>query len=80
MFDHYVGGGSFSPLIVTCGKAGDIALHDFRYIATGKAKRHKNSKHESIPHGEQPSKKQHDGDLNLDGMVWYLPKAHSGEC
>ena len=79
MFDRHVGGGSFSPLVVTCGKSGDIALHDFRYIATGKSKRHKSSNHETFPHGEQSSKKQRDGELNLNGMVWYLPKAHSGE-
>jgi hypothetical protein len=73
MFDHHVGGGSFSPLIVTCGKSGDIALHDFRYIATGKARR------QTIPHGVLSSKKQHDGELKFNGMVWYLSKAHSGK-
>ena len=41
VFDNHVGSGSVSPLIVTGGKGGDVGLHDFRYIVTGKAKRHK---------------------------------------
>ncbi|KAI5054520.1 hypothetical protein GOP47_0030589, partial [Adiantum capillus-veneris] len=79
MFDQHVGGGSISSLIVTCGKGGDVAVHDFRYIATGKTKRAKNLSRE---HGsffnDQSSSKQQDGDLNVDGSVWYIAKAHSG--
>ncbi|MCO5612688.1 hypothetical protein L7F22_066957 [Adiantum nelumboides] len=79
MFDQDVGGGSISSLIVTCGKGGDVAVHDFRYIATGKTKRAKNSRRE---HGslldDQSLRRQQDGELNVDGSVWYIAKAHSG--
>lgn len=79
MFDRDVGGGSISPLIVTGGKAGDIAVHDFRYIATGKTKRQKHTKREHVAiHGDQSSQKKQDGELNVNGMVWYIAKAHSG--
>ncbi|XP_024540074.1 uncharacterized protein LOC9633825 isoform X1 [Selaginella moellendorffii] len=51
-----------SPLIITGGKKGDISVHDFRYITTGKAKRRKNGY-------------QRTGD---DGrFVWHIPKAHT---
>ncbi|KAL5716968.1 hypothetical protein ACHQM5_010067 [Ranunculus cassubicifolius] len=43
VFDKNIGSGSVSPLIVTGGRGGDIGLHDFRFIATGKSKRHKQS-------------------------------------
>uniref|UniRef100_A0A1J3IBJ8 DmX-like protein 1 n=1 Tax=Noccaea caerulescens TaxID=107243 RepID=A0A1J3IBJ8_NOCCA len=36
VFDNDIGSGSISPMIVTGGKDGDVGLHDFRYIATGK--------------------------------------------
>lgn len=79
MLDHDVGGGSISSLIVTCGKGGDIAVHDFRYIATGKTKRAKYVKKEhGASHDGQSSRKQQDGELNVNGSVWYIPKAHSG--
>eukprot|EP00250_Pteridium_aquilinum_P017322 c23571_g1_i1 orf=63-7415(+) len=79
MFDHDVGGGSISSLIVTCGKGGDIAVHDFRYIATGKSKRTKYVKKEhAASHDDQSSRKQQDGELNVNGSVWYIAKAHSG--
>ncbi|KAH7658006.1 RAVE complex protein Rav1 C-terminal protein [Dioscorea alata] len=38
VFGSDIGSGSVSPLIVTGGKGGDVGLHDFRYIATGKSK------------------------------------------
>ncbi|XP_029129055.1 uncharacterized protein LOC109807783 isoform X2 [Cajanus cajan] len=75
VFDNHVGSGSVSPLIVTGGKGGDVGLHDFRYIATGKAKRHRHADNigqssiSSSPRGK---------DQNVDGMLWYIPKAHSG--
>lgn len=62
MFDNDIGSGSISPMIVTGGKNGDVGLHDFRYIATGKMKKQRNV----------------DGDQNKNGMLWYIPKAHLG--
>ncbi|KAK7292823.1 hypothetical protein RJT34_15677 [Clitoria ternatea] len=75
VFDNHVGSGSVSPLIVTGGKGGDVGLHDFRYIATGKAKRHRRPN--SIGQSSATSL-THDNDRNVDGMLWYIPKAHSG--
>lgn len=76
VFDNDVGSGSISPLIVTGGKGGDIGIHDFRYIATGKAKRHR-----YFDTGEQNSRTSlnSDKDKNVNGMLWYIPKAHSGK-
>ncbi|KAJ7951327.1 Transducin family protein/WD-40 repeat protein [Quillaja saponaria] len=75
VFDNVVGSGSVSPLIVTGGKGGDVGLHDFRYIATGRTKRHRRS-----DNGEQSSSASlnSDRDHNVNGMLWYIPKAHSG--
>ena len=84
VFDNNIGSGSISPLIVTGGKGGDVGIHDFRYIATGKTKRHKysnggqtinTSANMGIQTGNNSSKA---GEQNLNGMVWYIPKAHSG--
>ncbi|KAK4268897.1 hypothetical protein QN277_022124 [Acacia crassicarpa] len=74
VLDNDVGSGSISPLIVTGGKNGDVGIHDFRYIATGKAKRHKH-----VDAGEQstPKSLNSDKDKNVNGMLWYIPKAHS---
>ncbi|KFK37434.1 hypothetical protein AALP_AA4G256500 [Arabis alpina] len=36
VFDNDIGSGSISPMIVTGGTTGDVGLHDFRYVATGK--------------------------------------------
>ncbi|CAK9136914.1 unnamed protein product [Ilex paraguariensis] len=75
VFDSDIGSGSVSPLIVTGGKGGDIGLHDFRYIATGRSKRHRLS-----DCGEQTTAESGNriGDQNANGMLWYIPKAHSG--
>ncbi|KAM3349294.1 hypothetical protein ACQJBY_022393 [Aegilops geniculata] len=43
VFDNNIGCGSISPLIVTGGKSGDVALHDIRFVSTGKSKHHKTS-------------------------------------
>ena len=56
-------------MIVTGGKNGDVGLHDFRYIATGKMKKQRNADGRSST----------DGDQNKNGMLWYIPKAHLGE-
>jgi len=55
-------------MIVTGGKNGDVGLHDFRFIATGKMKKQRN------PDGGSST----DGDQNKNGMLWYIPKAHLG--
>ncbi|XP_014492513.1 uncharacterized protein LOC106754956 isoform X1 [Vigna radiata var. radiata] len=73
--DNHVGSGSVSPLIVTGGKGGDVGLHDFRYIATGKAKRHRRA--DNIAQSSASSLAR-DKDQNVEGMLWYIPKAHSG--
>lgn len=76
VLDNDVGSGSISPLIVTGGTNGDVGIHDFRYIATGKAKRHRYA-----DNGGQSSPKSlsSDKDKNVNGMLWYIPKAHSGK-
>ncbi|KAL9245427.1 hypothetical protein vseg_019085 [Gypsophila vaccaria] len=81
VFDNDVGTGSISPMIVTGGKGGDVGLHDFRYIATGKTKRHKHSNTleratDTAAIDVHPSSSV--GDQNRHGMLWYIPKAHSG--
>ncbi|XP_023639738.1 uncharacterized protein LOC17889449 isoform X2 [Capsella rubella] len=68
VFDNDIGSGSISPMIVTGGKNGDVGLHDFRYIATGKMKKQRN------PDGRSST----DGDQHKNGMLWYIPKAHLG--
>ncbi|BFG22185.1 hypothetical protein CerSpe_084590 [Prunus speciosa] len=84
VFDNDIGSGSISPLIVTGGKGGDVGLHDFRYIATGRSKRHRH-----LDKGEQVMKTSSNidmhpgngtklGEQNQNGMLWYIPKAHSG--
>lgn len=82
MFDNDLGSGSVSPFIVTGGKGGDVGIHDFRYIATGKTKRHKHS-----DSGEPSSNTYSHTDMQTgfgsktrdqNGMLWYIPKAHLG--
>ncbi|KAF7844056.1 DmX-like protein 2 isoform A [Senna tora] len=75
VLDNDVGSGSISPLIVTGGKNGDVGVHDFRYVATGKAKRHRYS--DSSEQSSSTSSNS-DKDKNVNGMLWYIPKAHSG--
>lgn len=75
VFDNHLGSGSVSPIIVTGGKGGDVGLHDFRFIATRKAKRPKRA--DSIGQNFITSLTD-DKDRNVDGMLWYIPKAHSG--
>lgn len=65
---------------MTGGKGGDVGLHDFRYIATGRIKKHKQSD-ASEPNSNTPSALDmwnKSGDQNRNGMLWYIPKAHSG--
>ncbi|XP_065860150.1 uncharacterized protein [Euphorbia lathyris] len=83
VFDNDIGSGSISPLIVTGGKGGDVGLHDFRYIATGKT-RHKHydngdgSSNVSSNSNLQPGVINKVGHQNQNGMLWYIPKAHLG--
>ncbi|KAI3441725.1 uncharacterized protein J3R85_001750 [Psidium guajava] len=84
VFDNDVGNSSVSPLILTGGKGGDVGLHDFRYVATGRSKRPKSS-----DNSRQISPATLSTDLpvgigtkfgieNVGGMLWYIPKAHLG--
>ncbi|XP_020538564.1 uncharacterized protein LOC105642828 isoform X2 [Jatropha curcas] len=84
VFDNDIGSGSISPLIVTGGKGGDVGLHDFRYIATGKTKRNKHFDN-GDGSNNMPSNAEMQagvgnkvGDQNQNGMLWYIPKAHLG--
>ncbi|KAF5197700.1 Dmx-like protein [Thalictrum thalictroides] len=76
VFDNNFGSGSISPLIVTGGKSGDVGLHDFRFIATGKTKRHKHSNSATLETQSGVSRKF--GEQHSKGMLWYIPKAHLG--
>lgn len=84
VFDNDIGSGSVSPLIVTGGKGGDVGLHDFRYIATGRTKRHRHTDNgeQSISLSSnsdmQTGIAKNVGDQNRNGMLWYIPKAHLG--
>ncbi|XP_024963286.1 uncharacterized protein LOC112503489 isoform X1 [Cynara cardunculus var. scolymus] len=80
VFANDIGSGSVSPLIVTGGKGGDVGVHDFRYIATGRPKRHKNSDNseQKFNASSTAGLQNKHGDQNRNGMLWYIPKAHSG--
>ena len=80
MFDNDIRSGFVSPLILIGWKGGDVGLHDFRYIATGRMKRHLH-----FTSGEPNANaslildmQNWIGDQNQDGMLWYIPKAHLG--
>lgn len=75
VFDNDIGSGSISPLIVTGGKGGDVGLHDFRYIATGKTRRQISA---AMTAGIQSEFSDKLGNQDHNGMLWYIPKAHSG--
>lgn len=88
VLDLDIGSGSISPLIVTGGKGGDIGVHDFRFIATGKSKRQRQLKEEnkvpSSPLKDTSRKEAYGsssrqlGEQSTNGMLWYIPKAHQG--
>lgn len=83
MFDNDIGSGSISPLIVTGGKGGDVGVHDFRYIATGRSKRNRHTDNGESINSSSSSDMQtgitkNVGDQNRNGMLWYISKAHSG--
>lgn len=65
-----------SPLILTGGKNGDVGLHDFRYIANGKGKRHRQSTGQNIKASDPyDTSNFHE---NVNGMIWHIPSAHQG--
>lgn len=82
MFDNDIGSGSVSPLIVTGGKVGDVGIHDFRYIATGRTKRHKHLDNGEPSISTSSNTEMQTGFENKpkdqSGMLWYIPKAHLG--
>lgn len=80
VFDNDIGSGSVSPLILTGGKGGDVGLHDFRYIATGRTKKHKHLDpgDHNMNASSSVDMRSKTGDQNRNGMLWYIPKAHSG--
>lgn len=80
VFDNDIGSGSVSPLILTGGKDGDVGLHDFRYIATGRTKKHKHidTGENNVNPSSSVDMRSKTGDQNRNGMLWYIPKAHSG--
>ncbi|KAK1412198.1 hypothetical protein QVD17_33237 [Tagetes erecta] len=80
VFADEIGSGSVSPLIVTGGKGGDVGVHDFRYIATRRPKKHKTSDNIEQKFSASSTAGLHNkhGDQNRNGMLWYIPKAHSG--
>ncbi|XP_052140399.1 uncharacterized protein LOC127760221 isoform X2 [Oryza glaberrima] len=81
VFDRNIGCGSISPLIVTGGKSGDVTLHDFRFISTGKTKHHRSSNEHDV---KASSTSMHDtksgtsNGVSNSGMIWHIPKAHTG--
>ncbi|XP_035845497.1 uncharacterized protein LOC110886331 isoform X2 [Helianthus annuus] len=80
VFADEMGSSSISPLIVTGGKGGDVGVHDFRYIATRRPKKHKNSDNDEQKFSASSTAGLHNKhrDQNGNGMLWYIPKAHSG--
>uniref|UniRef100_A0A0D9V1Y4 RAVE complex protein Rav1 C-terminal domain-containing protein n=1 Tax=Leersia perrieri TaxID=77586 RepID=A0A0D9V1Y4_9ORYZ len=81
VFDSNIGCGSISQLIVTGGKNGDVSLHDLRFTSTGKTKHHRSSNEHDV---KASSTSIHDTKAgtsnsgNNTGMIWHIPKAHTG--
>ncbi|XP_015699102.1 uncharacterized protein LOC102707069 [Oryza brachyantha] len=81
VFDSNIGCGSISPLIVTGGKSGDVALHDLRFISTGKTKHHRSSNKHDVKASStlmHDTKSETSNSGSDSGMMWHIPKAHSG--
>ncbi|KAL6884562.1 hypothetical protein ACP4OV_010498 [Aristida adscensionis] len=78
VFDSDIGCGSISPLIVTGGKSGDVALHDFRFVSTGKSKNRRISTGHDIKASSIYDTKSGTSGASTDGMIWHIPKAHLG--
>jgi hypothetical protein len=76
VLDSAIGSGSISPLVVTGGKSGDIALHDFRFLSTGNSKHHKiSTEHDSKTSPIHSTKIETKGATTI-GMIWHIPKDH----
>lgn len=80
VLDSDIGSASISPLVVSGGKNGDIALHDFRFLSTGKSKHHRiSTEHDSEASSVHNTKTGTKGGAT-SGMIWHMPKAHLGNC
>ncbi|KAL6608107.1 hypothetical protein ACP70R_041170 [Stipagrostis hirtigluma subsp. patula] len=78
VFDSDIGCGSISPLIVTGGKNGDVALHDFRFLSTGKTKSRRVSTEYDVKASSVHDAKSGISGGSTSGMIWHIPKAHLG--
>ncbi|XP_062213038.1 uncharacterized protein LOC133913785 [Phragmites australis] len=78
VFDSDIGCGSISPLVVTGGKSGDVALHDFRFLSTGKFKNHRISTEHDVKASSMHDTKSGTSGGTTSGMIWHIPKAHLG--
>ncbi|XP_042377288.1 uncharacterized protein LOC121970563 isoform X1 [Zingiber officinale] len=76
VFDHVIGTGSISPIIVTGGRSGDVGLHDLRYIATGKTRRNRHASEQDLKTMHATNSGISKYAENSNGMMWYIPKAH----
>ncbi|CAL4963239.1 unnamed protein product [Urochloa decumbens] len=78
VFDSGRGCGSISPLVVTGGKSGDVALHDFRFLSTGKSQHNRISTEHGVKAPSMHDTKSGTSGGTTNGMVWNIPKAHLG--
>ncbi|KAK8452923.1 hypothetical protein SEVIR_5G198200v4 [Setaria viridis] len=78
VFDSDRGCGSISPLVVTGGKSGDVALHDFRFLSTGKSQHNRISMEHGVKAPSTHDTKSGTSGGTTNGMVWHIPKAHLG--
>ncbi|OEL19860.1 DmX-like protein 1 [Dichanthelium oligosanthes] len=78
VFDGDRGCGSISPLVVTGGKNGDVALHDFRFLSTGKSQHNRISTEHGVKASSTHDNKSGTSGCTTNGMVWHIPKAHLG--
>ena len=78
VFDSDRGCGSISPLVVTGGKSGDVALHDFRFLSTGKSQHNRISTEHGVKAPSRHDTKSGTSGGTANGMVWHIPKAHLG--
>jgi WD40 repeat protein len=90
VIDSAAGGGY--PLIVSGGRAGDVIVHDFRYVASGRGGHRATGNGHSVADGSpggqarRPpvgSNREGRGGVDLGGStsdrtVWSIPRAHPG--
>lgn len=82
------GGGGY-PLIVSGGRGGDIIVHDFRYVASGRGSSKHSGQNGAAPgvstgasgsptgHARKPPVAEGGGSTS-DRTVWSIPRAHAG--